>query len=92
MTLIEIQNVVINNSYVAVVRLDNQKVSGEKSVSVPLATPHFSSFKCDTIAQNIYYYKRIGFTGQAGITLQDYFMSFNNVIDLLPQHQESSVG
>ncbi|MDZ8226339.1 MULTISPECIES: hypothetical protein [unclassified Nostoc] len=92
MTLIEIQNVVINNSYVAVVGLENQKVSGEKSVSVPLATPQLSSFQWDSIAQNLYYYKCIEFTGQAGITLQDYFTSFNNVINLLPQYQESSVG
>ncbi|BBD66959.1 hypothetical protein NIES4072_57630 [Nostoc commune NIES-4072] len=92
MTLIEIQNVVINNSYVAVVRLENQKVSGEKSVSVPLATRQLSSFQWDSIAQNLYYYKCIEFTGQAGITLQDYFTSFNNVIDLLPQHKESNVG
>ena len=74
------------------VRLENQTVSGDKSVSVPLATPQFSSLQSDTIAQNLYYYKWIEFTGQAGITLQDYFTSFNNVIDLLPQHQKSSVG
>ncbi|MHC5938107.1 hypothetical protein [Nostoc sp.] len=53
MTFIKIQNVVINISYVAVVRLDNQTVSGEKSVSVTLATPQFSSFQWDTIAENI---------------------------------------
>ncbi|MFS0513961.1 hypothetical protein ACEYW6_04440 [Nostoc sp. UIC 10607] len=91
MTFIKIQNFVINNRYVAVVRLDNQTVPGDKSVSVPLATPQFSSFQWDTIAQNLYYYKCIEFTGQAAITLQDYFTSFNNVIDLLPQYQESSV-
>ncbi|WP_375512299.1 hypothetical protein [uncultured Nostoc sp.] len=81
MTLIKIQNVVINNSYVAVVRLDNQAISGKKSVSVPLAAPQFLLFQWDTIAENLYYYKCIEFTGQAGITLQDYFTSFNNVID-----------
>ncbi|MEH1841760.1 MAG: hypothetical protein V7L20_24190 [Nostoc sp.] len=53
MTLIEIQNVVMNNSYVAVVRLDNQTISGKKSVSVPLATLQFLLFQWDTIAQNI---------------------------------------
>lgn len=55
MTLIKIQNVVINISYVAVVRLDNQTVSGEKSVYVPLATAQFLSLQWDTIAQNLYY-------------------------------------
>jgi hypothetical protein len=92
MTLIEIQNVVINNSYIAVVRLDNQTGSGKKSVSVSLATLQFLFFQWNTIAQNLYYYKWIEFTGQAAITLQDYFTSFNNVIDLLPKYQESSVG
>jgi hypothetical protein len=30
------------------------------------------------------------FTGQAAKALHDYFTNFNNVIDLLPQYQESS--
>ncbi|MCC5645419.1 hypothetical protein LC607_21210 [Nostoc sp. CHAB 5824] len=92
MTFIKIQNVVINNRYVAVVKLDNQAVPDDKRVSVPLANRQFLLFQWDTIAQNIYYYKWIEFTGQAAITLQNYFTSFNNVIDLLPQFQESSVG
>ncbi|MEH2379996.1 MAG: hypothetical protein V7K27_14110 [Nostoc sp.] len=83
MTFIKIQNVVINISYVAVVRLDNQTISGEKSVS----TPQFLSLQWDTIAQNLYDYKWIEFTGQAVIRLPDYFSSFHNVIDLLPQYQ-----
>lgn len=81
MTFIKIQNVVMNTSYVAAIKLNNQTVSGEKSVSVPLATPQFSSLKWDTIAQNLSHYKWIEFTGQAVITLQEYFTSFNNVID-----------
>ncbi|MEH2460607.1 hypothetical protein [Nostoc sp.] len=85
MTFIKIQNVVMNTSYVAAIKLNNQTVSGEKSVSVPLPTPQFSSLQWDTIAQNLYDYKWIEFTGQAAITLQDYFTSFNNVIDLFPQ-------
>lgn len=92
MTFIKRQNVVINNRYVAVVKLDNQTVSGDKSISVSLANPQFLLFQWDTIAQNLYHYKWIEFTGQAAITLQNYFTSFNNVIDLLPQFQESSVG
>ncbi|MEH2247846.1 hypothetical protein [Nostoc sp.] len=91
MTFIKIQNVVINSSCVAAIKLNNQTVSGEKSVSVPLDTPQFSLFQWDTIAENLYHYKWIEFTGQAVITLQDYFTSFNNVIERLPQYQESSV-
>ena len=81
MTFIKIQNVVMNTSYVAAIKLNNQTILGEKSVSVPLATPQFPSLQWDTIAQNLYHYKWIEFTGQAVITLQDYFTSFNNVID-----------
>lgn len=81
MTFIKIQNVVMNTSYVAAIKLNNQTILGEKSVSVPLATPQFPSLQWDTIVQNLYHYKWIEFTGQAVITLQDYFTSFNNVID-----------
>jgi hypothetical protein len=91
MAFIKIQNVVINTSYVAAVRLDHQTSSGEKSVSVLIATPKFPLFQWDTIAQNLYHYEWLEFTGQAANALQDYFSSFNNVIDLLPQYQESSV-
>ncbi|MFH7029696.1 MAG: hypothetical protein ACHBN1_31125 [Heteroscytonema crispum UTEX LB 1556] len=91
MAFIKIQNVVINTSYVAVVRLDHRTSSGEKSVSVLIATPKFPVFQWDTITQNLYHYEWLEFTGQAANALQDYFSSFNNVIDLLPQYQESSV-
>ncbi|MBW4641486.1 MAG: hypothetical protein KME23_00385 [Goleter apudmare HA4340-LM2] len=91
MTFIKIQNVVINTSYVAAIKLDQQTSLGEKSVSVLIATPKFSMFQWDTIAPNIEYYEWIEFTGQAANALPDYFTSFNNVIDLLPQYQESSV-
>lgn len=92
MTFIKIQNVVINTSYVAAVKLDHQTSLGEKSVSVLIATPKFSMSSLDTVAQDFYHYEWIEFTGQAATALQDYFTSFNNVIDLLPQYQESSVG
>lgn len=44
MTFIKKQNVVINTSYVAAVRLDNQTIAGEKNVSVLLATLQFLLF------------------------------------------------
>ena len=92
MAFIKIQNVVINTSYVAVVRLDNQTGSGEKSVSVLIATPKFPLLQWDNISQNLYHYEWIEFTGQAANALQDYFSSCNNVIDLLPQYQEISIA
>ncbi len=92
MTFIKIQNLVINTSYIAAVRLDEKTVSEEKSVSVLIATPNFSLLQQDTISENLYHYKWIEFTGEAATALQDYFTSFNNVIDLLPQYQESNVS
>lgn len=91
MTFIKIQNVVINTSYVAAIKLNDQTSSGEKSVSVLIATPKFSMIQWDTISPNIEHYEWIEFTGQAANALQDYFTSFNNVIDLLPQYPEASV-
>ncbi|NDJ20584.1 hypothetical protein GS682_02790 [Nostoc sp. B(2019)] len=90
MTFFKIQNVVINTSYVAAIRLDNQTSSGEKSVSVLIAAPKFPLLQWHTIYQNMCDYEWIEFIGQAANLLQDYFTSFNNVIGLLPQYQESS--
>ncbi|WGV27388.1 hypothetical protein [Halotia branconii] len=89
MAFIKIQNVVINTSYVAAVRLDNQTSLGEKSVSVLIATPKFPLFQQDTITPEVYHYEWTEFTGQAANALQDYFTSFNNVIDLLPQYEKA---
>ncbi|MFN6513351.1 MAG: hypothetical protein RMY29_002465 [Nostoc sp. CreGUA01] len=44
MTFIKTQNAVINTSYVVAVRLDNQTIADEKSVSVLLATLQFLLF------------------------------------------------
>jgi len=90
MAFIKIQNVVINTSYVAAVRLDTQTSLGEKSISVLVASPQLPLLQRDTIAENLYHYEWMEFTGQAANVLRDYFSSFNNVIDLLPQYQESS--
>lgn len=90
MAFIKIQNVVINTSYIAAVRLDTQTSLGEKSVSVLVVTPQFPLIQWDTIAENLYHYEWMEFTGQPANVLRDYFSSFNNVIDLLPQYQESS--
>jgi hypothetical protein len=89
MAFIKIQNVIINTSYVAAVKLDS-KTSGDKCVSVLLATPKFPLFQLESTSPN-YHYEWIEFTGFAANALQDYFTSFNNVIDLLPQYQESVI-
>jgi hypothetical protein len=91
MAFIKIQNVVINTSYVAAVRLDGQTSSGEKSISVLIATPKFPIFPWEFMSENIVHSEWIEFTGQAANALRDYFTSCNNVIDLMPQYQESSI-
>ncbi len=91
MAFIKIQNIVINTSYIAAVKLDHRTSSGEKSVSVLLlAAPKFPLLQLDNTSEN-YHYEWMEFTGPAANALEDYFTSFNNVIDLLPQYEESSV-
>ncbi|WP_317616792.1 hypothetical protein [Nostoc sp. PA-18-2419] len=53
MTFINTQNVVINISYIAAVRLDNQTLVDKKSVSVLLATLQFLLFKILTITNGL---------------------------------------
>jgi hypothetical protein len=91
MTFIKIENVVINTSYVAAINLDSQTSLGEKSVSVLIATSKFLWLQWNAVVQYLYHYEWIEFTGQAANALQDYFSNFNNVIDLMPDDQESGV-
>ncbi|MEC4814263.1 MAG: hypothetical protein SAK29_13460 [Scytonema sp. PMC 1069.18] len=94
MAFIKIQDVVINTSYVAAIKLNNQTSSGDKSISVLIATPTFPLLFPETVSQDsqtLYQSEWIEFTGQAARALQDYFTSFNNVIDLLPPYQESII-
>lgn len=90
MAFIKIDNVVINTNYVAAVKLENQTYSGEKSVSLLIATSKMPLFQKEVISQNPYHYEWLDFTGQAANALRDYFSSFNNVIDLLPNYQEQT--
>ena len=90
MTFIKIQNVVINTDYIAAVRFNNQTGSEKKSVSVLVATPKTSLFEWETVSSNNRKEEWMEFTGQAAKALEDYFSSFNNVIELLPLCQEKS--
>lgn len=92
MAFIKIQNIVINTSYVAAVKLDNHTGSGEKSVSVLLAAPKIPLLQLENTSENLCHSEWIEFTGLAANALEDYFTSFNNVTDLLPQYEESSIG
>ena len=91
MAFIKIQNVVINTDYIAAVRFNNQTGSEKKSVSVLVATPKYGLFEWETVSSNNRKEEWMEFTGQAAKALEDYFSSFNNVIDLLPQYQEKSL-
>ncbi|MEM7578615.1 MAG: hypothetical protein AAF316_01990 [Cyanobacteria bacterium P01_A01_bin.80] len=88
MSFIKIQNVVINTSYVAAVRLGEQTELGDKSVSILIASPKFPWEKDSGNFEN---YEWVEFTDQAAEALQDYFTSYNNVIDLLPKYEDSNV-
>ncbi len=89
MAFIKIQNVIINTNYVVAVKLNNQTSIGENSISVLISTPKFSLLSPETVSQEFQDSQDscqdewVEFTGQAAIALQDYFTSFNNVIDLL---------
>ncbi|WP_218596648.1 hypothetical protein [Chroogloeocystis siderophila] len=85
MAFIKIENVVINTNYIAAIKLDNQTISGESSVSLLMATPKLPLFQIEGAFPNHYHYEWIDFVGREAKALKDYFTSFNNVIDLLPQ-------
>lgn len=86
MAFIKVENTVLNTNYIAAIKLETQSCSAERSVSILIVAPRFSLLQIESSFPNTCNYEWIDFTGQAAIVLQDYFSSFNNVIDLLPQH------
>ncbi|CCH66706.1 hypothetical protein RINTHH_5510 [Richelia intracellularis HH01] len=92
MAFIKIQNFVINTNYVAAIRLDGQTSSGEKRIYVLIATPKSIKVPWEFTSEHVNNSEWIEFTGQAANVLRDYFSSYNNVIDLMPQYQESSIS
>ena len=87
MGFIKVENIVININYIAAVKLESENCSGERCVSILMATPKFPLVQVEVSFPNPYYYEWIDFTGREAMVLRDYFSSFNNVIDLLPQYQ-----
>lgn len=83
MTFLKVENIVINTRYIAAVKLESQTCSGERSVSILLATPKFPLLQLEGTLPVPYHYEWLDFTGREAQVLQDYFSSFNNVIDLL---------
>jgi ribonuclease I len=85
MAFIKIEEVVINTSYIAAVRLESYALASENRVSLLVAIPTPSLLQQEMPSQSLYHYEWMEFTGDAAKALRDYFSSFNNVIDLLPQ-------
>ena len=88
MAFIKVDNMVINTTYIAAVRLEGQDTFGEEKVSLLIAIPTFplNQPEKNSTTTNFYQYEWVEFHGFAAIALQDYFSSFNNVIDLMPQN------
>lgn len=88
MAFIKVGSFVVNTTYIAAINLENETLTGEKSVSLLVAIPKLFLFEPETVAQNPHHYEWLEFTGKEAQVLKDYFSSFNNVIDLLPNYQE----
>lgn len=86
MAFIKVKNVVINTDYIAAVELEKQTCSGERCVSILIANSKSPMLQIELSLSNHYNYERFDFTGKEAKVIEDYFSSFNNVIDLLAQH------
>jgi hypothetical protein len=87
MAFIKLEDVVINTSYIAAIRLECHDRSGEPRVSVLVAIQTSLLLQPEVPSQGFHHYEWLEFKGDAAKALQDYFSSFNNVIDLLPQYK-----
>ncbi|MBE9045173.1 hypothetical protein IQ255_12300 [Pleurocapsales cyanobacterium LEGE 10410] len=88
MAFLKIGNIILNTNYIASVKLESQTFSGERSISILIATPRFPLLAgADSTSPELYHYEWLHFTGKQAQGLRDYFSSYNNVIDLLPQEE-----
>lgn len=85
MAFIKLEDVVINTSYIAAIRLERCE---EIRVCLLVAIPTAALRPQESPTQSLYHFEWLQFTGDAARALQDYFSSFNNVIDLLPQQSK----
>jgi hypothetical protein len=89
MAFLKLENIVLNTAYIAAVQLDSRTRSGEISISILMVSPKFPLVREEGVFQDPHRYEWLEFTGRKAKALQDYFNSFGNVIDLLPQSHES---
>ena len=88
MAFLKVGNIVLNTNYIASVKLESHTFTGERSLSLLMATPRFPLLAgTDSAAPEFYHYEWIHFTGRQAQGLRDYYSSYNNVIDLLPQDE-----
>jgi hypothetical protein len=90
MAFIKVEDVVINTTYIAAVRLAGKTSEGAEVVALLIAIPTVALFQPNTPSTNLYHYEWLEFVGSAAVALRDYFSSFNNVIDLLPNEETAS--
>jgi len=90
MAFIKLEDVVINTSYIAAIRLERRTSTEELSVALLIAIPTAALRLQESPIQSLHHFEWLHFTGDAARALQDYFSSFNNVIDLLPQYKPST--
>lgn len=86
MAFIKVDNMIINTTYIAAVRLEGLDCFGEEKVCLLIAIPTFPIHLQEANPNNLYQYEWLEFTGVSAIALKDYFSSFNNVVDLMPQN------
>ena len=88
MAFIKVENVIINTSYIAAIRLERSPRAEDFSVALLIAVPTAALRPQESPHQSLYHYEWLQFTEDAAKALEDYFSSFNNVIDLLPQYDQ----
>lgn len=89
MTFIKVENLVLNTKYIVAVKLESETCSGEKCVSILMATHKNTRLQVEANYQNLYDYEYLNFTGEKAEVIQNYFSSYTNVIELLPQQQSA---
>lgn len=86
MAFIKVEDVIINTSYIAAIRLERIPRAEDLSVSLLIAVPTAALRPQESSHQSLYHFEWLQFTGEAAKALEDYFSSFNNVVDLMPQY------
>jgi hypothetical protein len=85
MMFIKVEDLVINTSYIAAVRFYGKSRSDDLKVFLLVTASTASLLQQEEVSPGLHHYEWLEFTGDSAKALQDFFTSFNNVIDLLPR-------